>query len=92
MQSLVLSIINYIWIWGTTNQTILNAVQKPQNFAAKAVIGGAKLYDHVTPLMQELRWIKVKEQQQQLVTFTAAFMILNEFYPVRFKKFLQYGT
>ncbi len=87
MQSLVLSIINYcIRIWGTTNQTILNAAQKLQNFAAKVAISGAKKYDHVTPIMKELKWIKVKEQHQ-LVTCTAVFKTLNDFDPIWFKQF-----
>ncbi len=61
VQSLVLSIINYcIRIWGTTNATFLNNVQKLQNFAAKVAVGGARKYDHVSPIIKELEWLKIK--------------------------------
>ncbi len=40
LQSLVLSIIKYgITIWGTINSTLLNKVQKKQNFAIKVAYG-----------------------------------------------------
>ncbi len=43
LQSLVLSIINYcIRIWGTTNLTAINNVQKWPNFAAKVAKGYPK--------------------------------------------------
>lgn len=87
VQSLVLSIINYcIQIWGTTNQTIMKKVQKLQNFAARVAIGGAKKYDHVTPIIQELGWIKVKDKHRMDIC-TTVFKVLNEFYPVWYKKF-----
>ena len=64
VESLVLSIINYcIRIWGTTNIIKLNEVQNIQNFVAKVAIGGAKKIDHVTPIIQQLRWMKRKERQ-----------------------------
>ncbi len=63
VQSLVLSLVNYcIRIWGTTNATLLNNVQKLQNFAAKVAVGGARKYDHVSPIIKELRWLKIKEK------------------------------
>ncbi len=63
VQSLVLSIINYcIRIWGTTNATLLSNVQKLQNFAAKVAVGGARKYDHVSPIIKELKWLKIKEK------------------------------
>ena len=62
VQSLVLSILNYgIMIWGATSQTQLHRAQKMQNFAAKVALGGAK-YDHVTPYLRELKWLKVEEK------------------------------
>ena len=55
VQSLVLSLINYcICIWTCTNKTLIHTVQKLQNFAAKIVNGGARKYDHVTPIIKEL--------------------------------------
>ena len=54
--------VNYcISIWGTTNTTLLQKVQKIQNFAARITIGGLRKYDHVSPAFTELRWLKVKQ-------------------------------
>ncbi len=62
LQTLVLSIINYgIKIWGSTGVTQLHRVQKEQNFAAKVALGSAK-FDHATPYLKELKWLKVKEK------------------------------
>ena len=63
IQSLVLSIITYgIKIWGSASATQIQRVQKLQNFAAKVALGGAAKHDHVTPYLQELGWLKVKEK------------------------------
>ena len=63
VQSLVLSKINYcIKIWGASNKTQLVRVQKLQNFAAKVAIGNAKKHDHATPILNELEWLKIKDQ------------------------------
>ena len=87
VQSLVLSIINYcIRIWGTTNVTSMNNVQKLQNFAAKVAKGNAMKYDHATPIIQELGWLKVKEKHE-LETCITVFKVLNGFYPIWYKNF-----
>lgn len=63
IQSLTLSIMNYCnVIWGTTNTTLLNNVQKLQNFAAKIADGKAKKFDHVSPILKNLQWLNVKDQ------------------------------
>ncbi len=63
IKSLILSIINYcVSIYGSTNKTLLSNVQKLANFAAKVAIGGARKFDHVTPIMQELEWLTIKEK------------------------------
>ncbi len=60
VQSLVMSIINYgISIWGATNITQAERVQKIQNSAAKVALGGAAKSDYVTPFLKELKWLKV---------------------------------
>lgn len=60
LQSLVLSRINYgITIWGSTTATQRHRVQKIQNFAAKVALGGGAKYDHVTPFLIKLGWLKV---------------------------------
>ncbi len=81
VQSLVLSLVNYcIRIWGTTNATLLNNVQKLQNFAAKVAVGGARKYDHVSPIIKELRWLKIKEKHA-FDTCTSMFKTVHGSYP-----------
>ena len=61
VQSLVLSVLNYcLRIWGSTNKTQLERVQKLQNFAAKIAVGGARKHDHVTPILQKLEWLQME--------------------------------
>ncbi len=63
VQSLVLSLMNYcLKIWGTTNATLLHNVQKLQNFAARVAVGGVGKYEHVTPVITQLKWLKMKEK------------------------------
>ncbi len=63
VQSLVLIPINYcIGIWGSTNKTLLQNIQKLRNFAAKVAIGGVRKYDHVTPIIKYLQWMTVKDK------------------------------
>ena len=81
VQSLALSIINYCFIiWGTTNTTQLDRVQKLQNFAAKVAIGGARKYDHVSPIIKQLKWLKIKEKNIY-DTCIMVFKILNHNFP-----------
>ena len=88
VQSIVLSLINYcIRIWGTTNLTVINKVQKLQNFAAKVAMGGARKFDHVTPIIQKLGWLRISDKHK-LETCTTVFKILNNYYPTWYKKFL----
>ncbi len=71
VQSLVLSIINYcISIWGSANLTIINDAQKVLNFAAKVAKGNAKKFDHATPIVQELGWLKIKEKHKMDICTT----------------------
>lgn len=59
VQTLVLSIINYgIRIWGTTNITLTQQTQKLQNFAAKVTLSNGAKFDHATPFLRELGWLK----------------------------------
>ncbi len=63
MKTLVLSLINYgLKIWGNTNETLMQRVQKLQNFAAKVAAGGYKRRDRAAPVLQELNWMKMKEK------------------------------
>ncbi len=81
VQSLVLRIINYcIRIWGTTNATLLNNVKKLQNFATKVAMGGARKYDHVSLIIEELKWLKIKEKHV-FDTCTTMFKNMHDSYP-----------
>ena len=61
IQSLVLSVLNYcLRVWGSTNKTQMGRVKKLQNFAAKVAVGGAKKYDHVTPIFEKLNWLPME--------------------------------
>ena len=61
VESLVLSLINYCCkIWGAANKTLLQKVQKVQNFAARVADGAARKYDHVSPIFNALKWMKIE--------------------------------
>ncbi len=91
VQSLVLSAINYcIDIWGSSNNTLLHTVQKLQSFAAKVAVGGARKYDHVTPIMKELRWLNV-EDKYFLEKCSTVYRAVNGLYPERYLKFSTVG-
>ena len=63
IHTLVLSLINYgLKIWGNTNEIFMQQVQKLQNFAAKVAAGDYKRRDSATPVIQQLKWIKMKEK------------------------------
>ena len=56
VQSLALGFINYCCrIWGMTTGERKDWVQNAQNFAAKIAHGEAKKYDHVTPILKNLK-------------------------------------
>lgn len=77
----MLSLINYcICIWGSTNKTLIHTVQKLQNFAAKVVTGGARKYNHVTPIIKELEWLTVKDKYC-LEKCTTVYKSMNGLYP-----------
>jgi hypothetical protein len=59
INSLVFSKLYYCsTVWSNTSQTNLNKVL--QNFACRIVSGVGK-YDHVTPILQELKWLPVRQ-------------------------------
>ena len=81
VQSLVLSIVNYgIKIWGSTNSTQLQRIQKIQNFAAKIAIGGGARYDHATPFIQQLEWVKIKQKYMYEIA-VAVFAVVRNIQP-----------
>ena len=63
VQTLALSIINYCSnIWGSTNKTQLQKLQKLQNFAARVALGNVSKYEHITPHIQNLKWLKINSK------------------------------
>ena len=63
VQSLILSHLNYcLPVWGSTSNTQLSRVQKLLNFAARIAVGGARKYDHVSPIFEKLKWLKMKQR------------------------------
>ena len=63
VQSLALSVINYcLKVWGMTTKEQIERVQKLQNFAARVAHGETRKYDHITPVMKELKWLKVENK------------------------------
>ncbi len=50
-----------ITIWRTTSSTVIHKVQRGQNFAIKTAEGNAKKFDHVTPLCEKFKWLKMKD-------------------------------
>ena len=63
VQSLAISYINYcLKVWGATNNTQLQRIQKLQNFAARVAVGNVRKYDHISPHLKKLEWLKVKDK------------------------------
>ncbi len=81
VQTLVLSLIKYcIRIWGTASDTVIANVQKVQNFAARVAVGEVKKYDHISPFLRELKWLKIKQKHVFQVGVNI-FKALLGFYP-----------
>ena len=63
VQSLSISIINYcLRVWGMTTKEQIERVQKLQNFAARVAHGEVRKYDHITPIIKELGWLKIENK------------------------------
>lgn len=81
VQSLALSTINYCSkIWGMTNKRQIQRVQKLQNFSAKVAVGGISKYDHATPVINKLQWLKIEEKCIYDICITV-FKILQQTFP-----------
>ena len=63
VETLALSIINYcLKIWGTANKAQLQKVQVLQNFAARIAVGNIRKYEHITPHINKLKWLKMSNK------------------------------
>ena len=81
VESLVNSIFSYCSIiWSGCGKTSLARLQKVQNFASKVATGRGRKYDHATPFIEELGWLKLEDK----ITYDVCvyvFKILNEEIP-----------
>ena len=48
-------------VWSNTSEHNLNRIQSVQNFAAR-IVSGSKKYDHISPILKDLRWLPVRQQ------------------------------
>ena len=63
VETLALSIVNYcLKIWGTANRAQLQKVQMLQNFAARIAVGNVRKYEHITPHINKLKWLKTSNK------------------------------
>ncbi len=59
INALVFSKLFYCFtVWSNTSEANLDKIQSIQNFACRIVTGTGK-YDHVTPILNELKWLPV---------------------------------
>ena len=63
VQSLILSVLNYaLKVWGSANKTNIQKAQRLQNFAGKVAVGGARRRDHASPIIEELKWLRIDKK------------------------------
>ena len=81
VQCLSISIINYCMrVWGMTTKEQIERVQKLQNFAARVAYGGIRKYEHITPIIKELGWLKIENKiEYDICIFT--YKICNNLLP-----------
>ena len=46
-------------VWSNTTEYNLNTIQADQNFAAR-IISNTRKYDHISPILKELKWLPVR--------------------------------
>ena len=47
-------------VWSNTTEYNLNRIQAVQNFAAR-IISNTRKYDHISPILKELKWLPVSQ-------------------------------
>ena len=65
---------------GSTSDLHLNKIQKLQNFAARVADGTARKFDHITPFLNKLGWLRVKERYEYEVC-CLVFKITRKYLP-----------
>lgn len=64
VEALVNSIVSYCsTIWNGSSWSNLQKIQKIQNFASKVAVGRGRRYDHATPYINELKWLKIENKK-----------------------------
>jgi len=80
VKALALSLINYCsLIWGVTYKTQLDRVQKLQNFAIRVAVGARK-FDHITPLFEQLQCLKIEDMCHYDLCISV-FKVLRQHFP-----------
>ena len=78
-------------VWSNTSVTNINKLQPIQNFAARIVTRSRK-FDHITPILKQLRWMPVKDYlfyRDALLTFRC----MNRMAPSNISsRFIKRGT
>ena len=57
-------------VWSNTSQSNIAKLQAVQNFACR-IVSGSKKYDHVTPILRQLKWLPVKQHLYYRNSITA---------------------
>ena len=75
-------------VWSNTSSKNIQKLQLIQNFACK-IICGARKYDHVTPLLDELNWLPVSKMlkfRDAVMAYKCASNLAPEYLCAKFKK------
>lgn len=48
-------------VWSNTSEHNLSIIQVEQNFAAH-IVSNSRKYDHISPILKELKWLPVRQQ------------------------------
>ena len=92
VQSLALSLINYCFVvWGSASNVHLDKIQKVQNFAARIADGTARKFDHITPVLNKLGWMRVKDRYEYEIC-CLVFKITRKYLPGWLYNFVAVNT
>ena len=83
VEALVISLLSYCSvIWNGTSSVNIREIQTIQNFAAKVASGHGKKYDHATPYINKMEWLKI---ENKIIYDICIFIhkILNDHIPQR---------
>ena len=65
ISALVMSKLFYcLTVWSNTANSNMKKLQGVQNFACR-IITGTRKFDHITPALQELNWLPIKQHLLQ---------------------------